>query len=104
LKFAEQGSTNSKPKQETHMYATDTPANSIRSTFLTDLESELNHLRNRVQDIGARLQEAGFYGPAEEAAKAQPPSENNTRSRIHDELRYLDNHIGRVEHQIGQIA
>jgi hypothetical protein len=88
------------------MYNTEqTTAPSLRNTFLTDIESELSSLRNRVQDVGHRLQEAGFYGPPEDAGQASTsPPENNTRSRILDEMRYLSIHLSRVEHQVGQIV
>jgi hypothetical protein len=76
------------------------------SSYLADLESNLSTIRNSAADISARLQQAGFYGPPEEASSAAglPPTENNVRSRIVDEVRYLRSVIATLDHQTRSIV
>lgn len=73
-------------------------------TFLSVVHNRINLARQNVSSLVDRCATAGFYGPPENAGKAEPPADNTTRTNIIEELERLQHNIDILTHQLERLA
>jgi hypothetical protein len=83
---------------------TDRAERSSSPSFLEHIDVAVSQTRQRIEDISAKLSNAGFFGPPEEASKVGLSSEDNRRNSISDELARTERVLAIIEHQLKSLV